>query len=93
VSDYFTEGLTGQDKYATYVDVNQLSTGEAAEAVGLDRITLQRWIKAKKVKAPKTVLRNGRGVRLWSSGDIERLREIKDQIHRKGRGRKPNPKR
>ena len=66
----------------------ELTTAEAAEAVGIDRITLQRWIRAGKVKAPKPVLRNGRGVRLWSSADIERLRQTKEKIHRKGRGRK-----
>jgi predicted DNA-binding protein (UPF0251 family) len=69
-----------------------LNTLEAALAVGIDRITLQRWIAAKKVKAPKTVLRNGRAVRLWLPADIEHLRETKTKIHRKGRGRKPKAK-
>jgi predicted DNA-binding transcriptional regulator AlpA len=69
-----------------------LNTQEAALAVGLDRITLQRWIAAKKVKAPKPVIRNGRAVRLWLPSDIERLRETKAKIHRKGRGRKPKEK-
>ncbi len=71
----------------------ELTTGEAAKAVGIDRITLQRWIRAGKVKAPKPLLRNGRGVRLWSPADIESLRRTKQKIHRKGRGRKPKPKR
>jgi len=74
------------------VAVKDLTTGEAAKAVGIDRITLQRWIKAKKVKAPNAVLRNGRGVRLWSANDVERLQTIKELIHRKGRGRKPKRK-
>jgi excisionase family DNA binding protein len=73
--------------------LKELTTGEAAKAVGIDRITLQRWIRAKKVKAPRAVLRNGRGVRLWSTADVEGLRKTKEQIHRKGRGRKPKPKR
>jgi len=71
----------------------ELTTAEAAKAVGIDRVTLQRWIRAKKVKAPRAVLRNGRGVRLWSSVDIEGLQKTKEQIHRKGRGRKPKSKR
>lgn len=71
----------------------QLTTAEAASAVGIDRITLQRWIRANKVKAPKPVLRNGRGVRLWLPSDVEKLRLTKEKIHRKGRGRKPKPKR
>jgi predicted site-specific integrase-resolvase len=72
---------------------SKVPTERAAEVVGIDRITLQRWIRAGKVKAPKPILRNGRGVRLWSPADIERLRTVKGQIHRKGRGRKPKPKR
>ena len=71
----------------------ELTTIEAGRAVGIDRITLQRWIAAKKVKAPKPVIRNGRAVRLWTPADIERLRRVKAKIHRKGRGRKPKPKR
>ena len=71
----------------------ELTTAEAASAVGIDRTTLQRWIRANKVKAPKPVLRNGRGVRLWSDSDVKRLGKIKAGTYRKGRGRKPKPKR
>jgi excisionase family DNA binding protein len=69
-----------------------LTTLEAARELGLDRITLQRWIAAKKVKAPKPIIRNGRAVRLWSAVDMKRLQEVKAKIHRKGRGRKPKAK-
>jgi len=68
------------------------TTSEAARAVSIDRVTLQRWISLGKVTAPKLVLRNGRGVRLWSKADVRRLRQIKETIHRKGRGRKPKLK-
>ena len=79
--------------YATYVVVGQnLNTTEAANAVGVDRATLQRWIHERKVNPPKTILRNGRGVRLWSSSDIERLSRVKELVYRRGRGRKPKPK-
>ena len=57
----------------------KLPTAEAATAVGIDRMTLQRWIRLGKVKAPKPVLRNGRGVRLWTQADMERLRELLGQ--------------
>jgi len=70
-----------------------LTTSEAADAVGLDRVTLQGWIAAGKVKAPRLVLRSGRAVRLWRAIDIERLKKVKSRIHRKGRGRKPKLKR
>jgi len=72
---------------------SKVPTEMAAETVGIDRATLQRWIRTGMIKAPKPVLRNGRGVRLWSPADIERLRAVKGQIYRKGRGRKPKPKR
>ena len=72
---------------------HELTTAEAAEAVCIDRVTLQRWIGAGKVKAPKATLRNGRGVRLWKASDVEQLRQVKAKIHRKGRGRKPQAKR
>jgi excisionase family DNA binding protein len=66
-----------------------LTTAEAAKAVGIDRITLQRWIGAGAVKAPRLGLKGGRAIRLWSPAAIEKLRKTKERIHRKGRGRKP----
>ena len=64
------------------------STEEAAKAVGIHRVTLQEWIRTGKARAPKPVLRNGRGVRLWTKKDISRLRTLKNRIYRRGRGRK-----
>ncbi len=66
----------------------KLTTAEAAEAIGIGRVTLQLWIRAGKVKAPKTILRNGRGVRLWAHADMERLRRIKEKFYRQGQGRR-----
>lgn len=71
----------------------RLTTAEAAKAVGIARHTLQRWISEGRVSAPKTILRDGRGVRLWSDSDVKRLGKIKAGTYRKGRGRKPKPKR
>ena len=51
-------------------------------------MTLHRWIVAKKLKAPKLRIRNGRAVRLWSKTDLDRLRRLKQEIYCKGRGRK-----
>ncbi len=70
----------------------KLTTAEAAEAIGIGRVTLQLWIRARKIKAPKTILRNGRGVRLWAHADMERLRQTKEAFYRKGQGRKPKRK-
>ncbi len=51
-------------------------------------MTLHRWIVAKRLKAPKLRIRNGRAVRLWSKADLNRLRALKQEIYCKGRGRK-----
>ena len=69
-----------------------LTTREAAEAVGIGRVTLQRWIRARKVQAPKARLRNGVGVRLWNQADVKRLLAVKEKLYRRGRGRKPRQK-
>ncbi len=70
----------------------KLTTGEAAEAVGLHLVTLQRWIAAGKIKAPRPILIGAVGYRLWTAKDVEGLRKSKNQIYRKGRGRKPRPR-
>jgi len=65
-----------------------ISTAEVAKKVRINRVTLQEWIRKGRVKAPRLVLRNSRAVRLWSSSQIEKLREIKARTYRRGRGRK-----
>jgi len=93
--DSFIGALTGQLKYDTRVSMGQniYSTREAAKAAGITRITLQRWITARKIRAPRTRLVDGVGKRLWSEEDVSRLRKAKEEIYRKGRGRKLKPKR
>ena len=70
----------------------QFTTREAASVVGIGRVTLQRWIKSGKLKPPNLVLRNNCVFRFWTAADIERLRKIKAQTYRKGRGRKKKKK-
>ncbi len=65
-----------------------LTTAEAARKTGINRVTLQEWIRTGRVKAPRLVLRNGRAVRLWPKDDIEKLRDVKARTYRRGRGRK-----
>ncbi len=65
------------------------TTKEAAEAVGITRVTLQRWIARRAVKAPKPQLRNGLGVRLWTEADVARLRREAKEAYGKGQGRRP----
>jgi excisionase family DNA binding protein len=68
--------------------VHRCNTQQAAKAVGISVMTLHRWVVAKRLKAPKLRIRNGRAVRLWSQADLARLRKVKQEIYCKGRGRK-----
>jgi excisionase family DNA binding protein len=70
----------------------KLTTSEAAKRAGIHPVTLQRWIAAGKVRAPKPILVGAIGYRLWTAKDIKSLRKIKSDIYRKGRGRKPKSK-
>ena len=61
------------------------TTGEAAEAVGITRATLQDWIKKGKLKgkfaAPKLRRLGNVGVRLWTASDLARLKVAKKAIY------------
>jgi hypothetical protein len=73
--------------------VKPCNTRQAAKAADIAVMTLHRWVVAKKLKAPKLRIRNGRAVRLWSKADLARLRKLKQEIYCKGRGRKKGYKR
>ena len=51
------------------------STTEAAKRLNLHRVTLQRYIAAKKVSAPPARVIAGARIRYWSLKDIERVRK------------------
>ena len=65
----------------------KFTTAEAAKKIGIHQVTLQRWIKAGRVHAPKPTLIGAVGYRLWSLEDIEQLKAIKTAQYRK-RGRR-----
>jgi excisionase family DNA binding protein len=52
------------------------STREAAEALGIHHITLQRYVASKKIPAPGVRTVGGVRVRLWSAEDIEKVRKV-----------------
>ncbi len=54
--------------------MDSCSTRDAAKALGISLVTLQRYIAAKKITAPKLQQVGGVTVRLWSRSDIERVR-------------------
>jgi hypothetical protein len=56
-------------------------------------VTLERWLASGKLRRPK-ITRYGRNeFRNWTASDVERVRKYKQENYRKGRGRKPKPKR
>jgi len=67
---------------------SKLTTAEEAKRAGIHPVTLQKWIAAAKLKAPKPTLIGAVGYRLWSAKDIAALLKVKQVIYRKGRGRK-----
>jgi predicted DNA-binding transcriptional regulator AlpA len=61
-----------------------LSTRQVARKLGIDPMTLSRYVSAKKVPAPQIIEVGGIRVHAWKEEDIERLREILPKI-RNGR--------
>ncbi len=73
--------------------MSPLSTADVARIVGINRVTLERWLAGGKVRRPK-MIRYGRDeFRNWTEKDVERVQKYKQENYRKGRGRKPKPKR
>jgi hypothetical protein len=53
------------------------STAQVAEILEIGTDTLHRWLKDKKVAAPKLSLVGGVKVRLWSDGDLDAAKKYK----------------
>jgi len=56
------------------------SSRQAAKLLGLNAPTLSRYIKAKKIPAPKAVDVGGFRVYVWTEDDIERARKLLPKI-------------
>jgi predicted DNA-binding transcriptional regulator AlpA len=69
------------------------STSQVTKIVGIGRMTLLRWLKDKKIPEPRRISNGGLNARIWTDRDVERVRKFKQENYRKGRGRKPKPKR
>jgi excisionase family DNA binding protein len=65
-----------------------VTTRYAAKEVGISLMTLQRWIANGDIRAPRLQIVNGRATRIWEADDLERLRELREKIYCRGRGRK-----
>jgi excisionase family DNA binding protein len=70
-----------------------LSTQDVARKVGIHRVTLERWLSSGELKTPKTIRFGKNEFRNWTPADVERVKRFKMENYRKGRGRKPKPKR
>jgi excisionase family DNA binding protein len=66
------------------------STGDAAKQIGVSRQTLQAWIAAGKISAPKPIGVANATIRLWTKGDIEKARKFKGTLRPGPRSKKKN---
>jgi len=56
------------------------SSRQAAKLLGLNAPTLSRYLKAKKIPAPKSVEVGGFRVYVWTEDDIEQARKLLPKI-------------
>jgi len=63
------------------------TTSQAAKQIGVSRQTLQTWIAAGEIRAPKLIGEGKATLRLWTKADIEKARKFKGAL-RPGRPRK-----
>ncbi len=61
--------------------------------IGINRVTLERWLSSGKLEPPRTVRFGRSEFRNWTASDVNRVRKYKAANYRKGRGRKPKAKR
>jgi hypothetical protein len=57
--------------------VKCVSTRKAAKLVGIDRSTIEKWIRRKRVEPPPVTLQGRRRVRCWNEQGLARLRQLK----------------
>jgi excisionase family DNA binding protein len=67
------------------MDMKKYSVSEAAEIMGVDRRTLQRWVSRKTIPAPTAGIVNGRLVKFWTEPEMTVLKENKI-AHYAGKG-------
>jgi len=60
--------------------MDSYSTRAAAKVLGIHFVTLQRYIAANKIPAPKSKRVGGSIVREWTDKDIERVRKFLPKI-------------
>jgi excisionase family DNA binding protein len=53
------------------------SVSQAAELLGVDRRTLQRWVREKRIPEPTTQVLAGVRLKFWTEHDMVELKEYK----------------
>ncbi|MHB8499709.1 MAG: helix-turn-helix transcriptional regulator [Candidatus Acidiferrales bacterium] len=66
------------------------STDKAAKQIGVSRQTLQAWIAAGRISAPKPVELGGVTIRLWTPAQIEKARKFRGTLKPGPRSKKKN---
>jgi DNA-binding transcriptional MerR regulator len=69
------------------------TTVEVAKAAGVNRATLQYWIKTRKISAPRVQLRGNRAVRLWTDAQMKRIRTLSGTFKSGPKKRSPRGRR
>ncbi|HKT46883.1 MAG TPA: MerR family transcriptional regulator [Candidatus Acidoferrales bacterium] len=70
------------------MDEKKYTTIEAAKMAAIPRATLNYWIDAGWVKAPKVERINGKQVRYWTAEQVKALDEVKAKMMEKRKERK-----
>jgi excisionase family DNA binding protein len=59
------------------LNMRSYTVSEAAKILGIDRRTLQRWVRGNQIPAPKAEIVAGRLSKSWTEEQIAKLREHK----------------
>ncbi len=74
------------------LNMKPYSTSQVAKLVRVTRVTLQNWMRGKKIPTPRVQRVAGVLVRFWNAKDIAQVRKYKAAHYKKGRGRKKKAK-
>jgi hypothetical protein len=56
--------------------MERFTTAQATKLAGINRMTLQEWIRLKKIHPPKLQRIAGPAFRLWTTADVDRLKKF-----------------
>jgi predicted site-specific integrase-resolvase len=65
--------------------IKTFSTLEVAQAVGVDKSTLLRWLYTGKLAEPPRKMIENVSVRIWSQKDLDRAKKHREERYRKRR--------